>query len=162
MRRIAGCGALLAAGGCPAPEVEEVCPPAEVVFGLDAEPFAPLVDGDPVAIERGPQGGWHFPLDAEISGFGPLVSVTLWADDRESGARVAESWLILNPTPTDACAARLGRMLAILDVSALADGDADTPPEVLLPGRLLELGVAVEDGTVAAEARVEVAVAEGG
>lgn len=155
--------ACLGLGGCVTPTTEtgaqdtgfhvaplgEMNPECEgrtptVAVGGGATAYAPLHDGDDATIVHGPQGGWHVLASGRIANTLNVVTITYTIHVLPEGTPVSWNQYRVQLVPYDACTGDYPGMYGYLDVSAMADGDADTPPELLV-GRELELTLAVED-----------------
>jgi hypothetical protein len=159
---------MLTACGSPAPEcaadpiagsaLEAACacdaPSAEIGGGAYA--FEPLAPGDPLVMVHGPQGGWHVLASLRLRSTLDIVDVAYAIDVLPDGPRVSDQAYRVQLVPDGACAGTYPGMYGYLDVSGLADGEADTPPE-LLGGRALRLTLAATD----AEGRVATATLDG-
>ncbi len=111
-------------------------------------------EGRPVWIEmpggseqtmvHGPQGGWHVLAAAQVSGTAEVVSIEYTIEYPERDAQLSYGLFRVMLVATE-CGGYYPSMFGILDVSAIADGEADTPPE-LLAGKELLLRMDVDDG----------------
>jgi len=118
--------------------------PATVEVGGGAMDFEPASDGDPVTMVHGPQGGWHVLASVRLDAVDPIVSLHYTIAVQPDGAVVSDNTYrvqILQDTP---CGGYYPGMYGYLLVDALAEGELDTPPE-LLAGRELLLRIDIED-----------------
>lgn len=111
--------------------------------------------GSEQTMVHGPQGGWHVLAAAQVEGTAEVVSIEYTIDYPERGAQLSYGLFRVMLVATE-CGGYYPSMFGILDVSALAEGDADTPPE-LLAGEELVLRMDVDDG-VGGKASDEVTV----
>lgn len=118
--------------------------PATVAVGTGSMAYEPLQDGDPATIVHGPQGGWHVLASGRIANTLNVVTISYSIRTLPEGTPVSWNQYRVQLVPYDTCTGDYPGMYGYLDVSALADGEADTPPELLV-GRELELTLQVED-----------------
>lgn len=106
-------------------------PSIEVGTGADA--FEPLDPGAPVVMVHGPQGGWHLLGSVRTHNMEDVVRIQFVVTVASSGEEVANNSLYVQtlPDPDDPCVGVYPGMYAYLVVDHLADGEADTPPELL-------------------------------
>jgi hypothetical protein len=115
------------------------CPcdaPAVEVGGGDID-FVPLSDGDPLTMVHGPQGGWHVLGSARMTNLAPIVAIHYTVDVLSLDARVSDQNLRVQMISDSACTGYYPGIYGYLDVTALASGEADTPPELLAGDELL-------------------------
>lgn len=118
--------------------------PASVVVGGGSSEYEPLSEGDPATLVHGPQGGWHVLASARVANTLNVVSITYTIHLLPEGTSLSFNQYRVQLVPYDDCTGDYAGMYGYLDVSALATGDDDTPPE-LLEGRDLELTLQVVD-----------------
>lgn len=104
---------------------------AMVDVGTGATAFEPLAEGDPVVMVHGPQGGWHLLGSVRTHNMTEVVRIRFEVVVEDTGAVVADNSLYVQTLPDGDCAGVYPGMYAYLVVEELADGDADTPPELL-------------------------------
>ena len=80
---------------------------------------------------HGPQGGWHLLGSVRTHNMTEVVRIRFEVVVEESGAVVADNSLYVQTLPDGDCAGVYPGMYAYLVVEGIADGDADTPPELL-------------------------------
>lgn len=112
-------------------------------------------DGRPVWVEmpegsvqtmvHGPQGGWHVLAAARVLGTAEIVTLVYTIEFPERDAQLSAGTFKVMLVADGECGGYYPAMFGILDVSKLAEGDADTPPE-LLAGKELALRMTVDDG----------------
>jgi len=150
---LAACSGTLGADGqpgasCDPPEtaLADACACADptVEIGSGASTFETVADGDAVTMVHGPQGGWHILGSARFANLLPIVSIhyTIAVEGREGF--VSDNLYRVQMVQDTECEGYYPGMYGYLDVSALASGDADTPPE-LLGGAALVLRMEVAD-----------------
>jgi len=139
-----------------APEEGCAASPASIDVGTGADAFVALSDGDPVVMVHGPQGGWHLLGSVRTHNMTPVVRIRFEVVVEDGGAVVADNSLYVQTLPDGECGGVYPGMYAYLMVDALADGDADTPPELLAYETLLfRAEVEDQDGrTAEAEVRI--------
>lgn len=129
---------------------------ARIDVGTGAEAFEELAPGDPVVMVHGPQGGWHLLGSVRTHNMTDVVRIRFEVVVEESGAVVADNSLYVQTLGDGECAGVYPGMYAYLVVDHLAEGEADTPPELLAYESLLfRAEVEDQDGrTAAAEVRI--------
>ncbi len=152
---MAGCGADAALG---AADTAEVAPPgclevpATVALGgsgsddLGRPTWTEMPAGSPQTMVHGPQGGWHILAGADVRHAGDIVTLIYtihWPAHDDAQVSYGNFKVMLVPHD-DGCGGWYAGMYGILDVTALADGEADTPPE-LLGGETLLLRMQATD-----------------
>lgn len=85
----------------------------------------------PVTMVHGPQGGWHMLGSARIDNTEPIVRIRFSIVVKDSGAVIADNTYTVQMIRDQDCSGYYPGMYGYLDVSALAEGEADTPPELL-------------------------------
>lgn len=101
--------------------------------------------GSEQTMVHGPQGGWHILASADVQGTNPIVTIryqVFWPAHDE--ARLSDGLFRVMLVPDDRCGGYYAGMFGILDVSEVATGDANTPPE-LLAGETLRLTLDIVD-----------------
>ncbi len=131
---------------------------AAVEIGTGDSEFLSLADGDPVIMVHGPQGGWHMLGSVRVRYTTPVVNIRFLIET-ESNVVIADNNLNVLLIEEDDCQGLYPGMYAYLDVSALAEGERDTPPELLSYARVRMTGsITDQDGRVASDARWVTAV----
>jgi hypothetical protein len=91
-----------------------------------------MPEGSEQTMIHGPQGGWHILASADVQSTDPIVTlvytITWPAHD---DAQLSWSSVQVMLVDDDRCGGYYAGILGILDVSAVAEGDLDTPPELL-------------------------------
>ena len=114
-----------------------------VTIGTGAYEWEDLAAGDGLVMVHGPQGGWHMLGSVHVTSTEPIVEVR-YTIEAAGAALISENFYRVALVPDGDCAGYYTGMYGYLDVSALAEGDADTPPE-LLAYETLTLRMEVED-----------------
>ena len=127
------------------------CADKRVEIGTGAVEFEPFGDPASAVMVHGPQGGWHMLGSLRTSGLQQVVSVVFTITEPVSGVEVSRNnyrvGTIFDP---DTCIGTYPGMYGYLLVTGLADGEADTPPE-LLSWTELELCMSADDGESSAD-----------
>lgn len=89
-----------------------------------------LADGDEIMMVHGPQGGWHVEVGLRVTDPDPRITLDLSVD--ALGEQVVFNHYEMRLTNHDGCTGVREGLFGFLDMSALAQGDADTPPELLV------------------------------
>ena len=113
----------------------EQAPTAEI--GTGETQWIDLADGDGVTMVHGPQGGWHILASARVAHMGRNVQIQTTIVDIQSEATVADNTYDVALQMDSDCGGHYTGMYAYLDVSELAQGEQDTPPEILAYNELL-------------------------
>ena len=104
-----------------------------------------MPEGSEQTMVHGPQGGWHILASADVQSTNQIVTIEYTIDwPAHQNARVSSGAFRVMLVPDDRCGGFYAGMLGILDVSAVKDGELDTPPEVLA-GEALTLRMFVTD-----------------
>lgn len=105
--------------------------------------FIPVADGDEVTMVHGPQGGWHIVASVMVSHTDRIVELA-YTIDLLDGTRISDNNYRVQLKDMGDCSGFYTNMYGYLDVSALSEGDADTPPE-LICGQPIRLTVRALD-----------------
>ena len=109
-------------------------PHAWVQVGGGDDHFEPLADGDPLVMVHGPQGGWHVLGSVRDGGLDAVVEIRfrVWAEEH-GGALISDNRYRVQqvPDPEQPGAYAYPGMYGYLWVDELAQGELDTPPELL-------------------------------
>jgi hypothetical protein len=106
--------------------------------------FESLEDGSPVTMVHGPQGGWHMLGSVQVGQTEPIVRVHYIIETVETGVVIADNTYQVQLVSTGECSGYFPGMYGYLDVTDLAVGEADTPPE-LLAYDAVRMEMSVED-----------------
>ncbi len=134
------------------------CDPAGVAIGTGPLPFVPIEAGQDVVMVHGPQGGWHVLAGLRAEGVPPIVRIhyTIDALVAEPPVRVSDTRYRVMLVSDGDCGGDYPDLFGYLDVRGLADGERDTPPEILA-GTTLRMTMTVDDDAGrTAESAVEV------
>lgn len=134
------------------------CEAASVEVGGGDVEFVPLTDGVEATMVHGPQGGWHILGGARMSNFSPIVRIHYTVTVEATGAIVADNNYRVEMRTDGECSGYYTGMYGYLDVRELAEGDLDTPPELLAGQELrLTMDVADELGAAASDSLLVIA-----
>lgn len=129
---------------------------ATIDVGTGSSGFEVLEPDDPVVMVHGPQGGWHLLGSVRTHNMTDVVRIRFEVVVAETGFVVADNSLYVQTLPEGECSGVYPGMYAYLVVDGMADGDADTPPELLAYEPLVFRAI-VEDQngrTATAEVRI--------
>lgn len=117
-----------------------------------SQTWTEMDDGIEVTMVHGPQGGWHVLASARVWNSDPIVTILYTITVEESGAEVSHNNYRVQLVEDDACSGYYPGMYGYLDVTALAEGEADTPPELLADAALLlHMEITDESGHAASD-----------
>ena len=153
------------AGDTSAIPCEERAPTATIggsgVTDVGVPIWTEMPEGSAQTMVHGPQGGWHILGSVDVQSTDQVVNVEYiiqWPAHDDAQLSYGNFYVML--VPDDRCGGYYAGMLGILDVSAVADGDRDTPPE-LLAGEELRLVMNVtqrgDTGITASDERLVIA-----
>jgi len=117
--------------GCAAPSDPCFDTEAWATIGTGENQWEDLNEGDPVTMVHGPQGGWHVLGSVRAGQMGPYVDIHYTITDVKSGTLVANNLYKVGLQMDEECSGLFPGMYAYLDVTELAVGEMDTPPELL-------------------------------
>ncbi len=152
----------------PGPTVDTDLPPPDTdpcgVFlqvGTGEFSWEDLDSLQDVEMVHGPQGGWHILWSVMLSGTEPTAQLHGTITDLDSAVVVSDITYNVALDPVDDCIGESIGQYGYLDVSGLASGSLDTPPELLV-GHTLLLRVEAADfaGTTASDDILVTAVAD--
>jgi hypothetical protein len=135
--------------GAPPPE-ETGCfaaDPTLVIGTSDTENEQQWIDmasGDAVTMVHGPQGGWHMLASVRVCGTTQFVRVAYEITDVGTGVVISDNDYQVALVQDEVCCGYYPGMYGYLDVSGLADGACDTPPELLVDHDV-KISICVED-----------------
>ena len=145
---VGACGPAAPDDTAPVPCIDCACVVPAVEIGEGATTHASAVPDSPATMVHGPQGGWHVLTSVGLDGLGPLAGLHLTIDAdlpaHEAPVRVSDNTYRVLLTADRPCGGSYAGMYAYLDVGELADGERDTPPE-LLEGVPLYVTVVAQD-----------------
>jgi hypothetical protein len=134
-------------GGCATSgDLSPTCPcdDPSVEIGTGTKAFQAVSEGGEATMVHGPQGGWHVLAAAQFENLAPIVSIHYTITVVSSGTVVSDNSYRVQMVADGDCTGYFPNMYGYLDVTELADGDLDTPPETLA-GQDLLLSMEVED-----------------
>lgn len=108
------------------------CHTPTLEIGTGIEGYEPVEEGAFIPMVHGAQGGWHLQGAARITNTRNVVQLVAQVFDVESGQAVTtELTYRLQLVAGEACDGTVPNMILYLDTTAMADGERDTPPELL-------------------------------
>lgn len=117
-----------------------------LIVGTGEREFESLDEGEEVIMVHGPQGGWHMLGSIQLFNTFPIVEIDFTITDVESGIVVSSNYYRVGLLMEDECDGFYPGMYGYINVQDLAQGDLDTPPE-LLAGHELEMEMKSNDCT---------------
>ncbi|MES2638814.1 MAG: hypothetical protein V4850_05010 [Myxococcota bacterium] len=121
--------------------------PGAVEVGGGSLTYEPVADGTDLTMVHGPQGGWHVLAGARFTDVSPIVEIHYTIEARSPEGEVAlvsdNSYRVQMVQDVE-CGGFYPGMYGYLNVTALVEGERDTPPE-LIAGHELVLTMAVTD-----------------
>lgn len=128
------------------------CDAPNVLVGGGNTAFAAVDDGDEATLVHGPQGGWHILGSVWLENLERLVTIHFTVTVIENATVVSDNLYRVQSVQVDPCTGYYPGMYGYLDVAAMAQGDADTPPELLAGKELLiRMDVVDLEGRTAAD-----------
>ncbi len=100
-------------------------------IGTGDEEWVELAEGDPVTMAHGPQGGWHILGSARVDNTDQVVSIDYSVAVESTGEVVADNSYRVALVLDEECSGYFPGMYAYLHVEDIAQGEEDTPPELL-------------------------------
>lgn len=120
--------------------------------------FVEASDGMPATMVHGPQGGWHLLGSARMVNFAPIVTIHYTVTAVALGTVVSDNTYRVQMVAESDCTGFYPGMYGYLDVTDLASGEVDTPPEVLAGQQLvLRMDVTDTEGRLAEDELVVIA-----
>ena len=92
--------------------------------------FIPVAEGAKVTMIHGPQGGWHIAASVMVHHTDRIVEMG-YTIDLLSGTRISDNHYRVQLKDMGDCSGFYTNMYGYLNVSALSEGEADTPPELI-------------------------------
>lgn len=121
------------------------CEAPTLAIGTGMESYEPVEEGADVQMVHGPQGGWHVLSAVQITNTRNVVEMVARVYDVETETPVTSELVYRVQLVNDGgCVGSFPNMYLYLDVSALVDGERDTPPE-LLSCRQVRVSVCASD-----------------
>ena len=127
---------------------EQVCTDLapSLIVGTGEREFETLDEGEEVIMVHGPQGGWHMLGSIQLFNTFPIVEIDFTITDIASGVTVSSNYYRVGLLMEDDCDGYYPGMYGYINVQDLAQGDLDTPPE-LLGGHELVMEMRANDCT---------------
>ncbi len=107
------------------------CEEASLEIGSGPNQFVPIEEGEDVVMVFGPQGGWHIWGSIRAINTRDVVKIEFQVRDLVSDTIVVDVKNQVGLAMNDDCSGTYTGMFGFLDVMHLAEGDLDTPPELL-------------------------------
>ncbi len=103
-----------------------------VEIGTGEVDFEEITPGAAITMVHGPQGGWHMLGSVRTTNLEQIIQVHFTIVHLESGTTIADNtYRVATVYDEAACSGVYPGMYGYLSVGALAEGEADTPPELL-------------------------------
>lgn len=132
--------------------------PFTLELGTGEETFETLEDGQPVMMVHGPQGGWHMLASARLENTTERVELHFVITHLDSGVVVADNTYKTRLETTGECQGQFVGMYGYLNVFPLAEGDDNTPPELLSYEDLrFDMTATDSEGRIATDSRLVLA-----
>ena len=125
---VLGCGDKSDSG---TPELGCFANPPSIEIGSGESEWVTLGEGDAVTMVHGPQGGWHMLGSVWATNVEQIVEIDFIITVEETGAVVSDNDYRVALVPDGECAGYFPGMYGYLAVSDIAQGELDTPPELL-------------------------------
>ena len=103
----------------------------DIEIGTGEMNFETLVEGDPVIMVHGPQGGWHLLGSLRFENLKQIVEIDFNVYDEVSGVQIVQNHYRAAMLLDGECSGYYVGMFGYINVSDLQDGELDTPPELL-------------------------------
>ena len=120
----------------------------KLTIGTGEFHWSDLGAGDLLTMVHGPQGGWHMLGSMRLQNTLQIIEVDFTITDLESSEEISSNHYRVAMIMEEECDGYYPGMYGYLNVSGLAVGDLDTPPE-LLGGHEMVLRMVANDCTVA-------------
>ena len=117
-----------------------------LIVGTGEREFETLDEGEEVIMVHGPQGGWHMLGSIQLFNTFPIVEIDFTITDIASGVVVSSNYYRVGLLMEDDCDGYYPGMYGYINVQDLAQGELDTPPE-LLGGHELVMEMKANDCT---------------
>jgi hypothetical protein len=93
--------------------------------------YEELSAGDAVTMVHGPQGGWHMLASVWAENFDQIVEIDYTITVLETGAVISDNSYRVALVTQGECGGYFPGMYGYLSVTDIAEGELDTPPELL-------------------------------
>lgn len=108
------------------------CEEASVTIGTGEFVWEDLGDDAPLTMVHGPQGGWHMLGSARVCGTRSVVTIHFTITHDESETIVSDNtYRVALVSDPGGCCGHYPGMYGFLGVQELAEGELNTPPELL-------------------------------
>lgn len=108
------------------------CEDPTLVIGSGEHTWADLPEGSQLEMVHGPQGGWHMLGSAKLCNTRNVATIHFTITDNDSSVVVSDNtYRVALVTEEDSCCGYYPGMYGFLSVSDLAEGELNTPPELL-------------------------------
>jgi hypothetical protein len=108
------------------------CEDPTMTIGTGEFAWEDLHDDAPLTMVHGPQGGWHMLGSARVCGTRNVVTLHFTITHDESGTLVSDNtYRVALVNDPGGCCGHYPGMYGFLGVQELAEGELDTPPELL-------------------------------
>ena len=131
----------------------------QISVGTGEQEFLSMEPEQELVMVHGPQGGWHMLGSIYLAHTLPIVEIDYTITDIESGTMVSSNHYRVGLVMEDECTGYYPGMYGYLNVQELANGELDTPPE-LLANHLLLLEMKSNDCTTSQDERGDCARAQ--
>jgi hypothetical protein len=105
--------------------------PVKIDVGTGENTYEPLIEGQPITMVHGPQGGWHILGSVRAHNTDAIITVHFTVTHDDSGVNVVDNTYRVALVPDGECSGYFPGMFGYLEVSGLAEGELDTPPELM-------------------------------
>lgn len=129
----------------PAEEVGCFANEPSIRIGSGESSFEEVADGDGLTMVHGPQGGWHMLASVWAENVEQIVEIEFTITVKSTGAVVSDNSYRVALVTDGECGGYFPGMYGYLSVDEIADGELDTPPE-LLSYETMVLAMTVTDG----------------
>ncbi|MDG1483052.1 MAG: hypothetical protein P8R54_25905 [Myxococcota bacterium] len=102
-----------------------------VRIGSGESTFEDVASGDGLTMVHGPQGGWHMLASIWVENVDQIVEIEFTITVKSTGAVVSDNSYRVALVTDGECAGYFPGMYGYLSVGDIADGELDTPPELL-------------------------------
>ena len=108
------------------------CTEPSVTIGTGELEWEDLPDNAPLTMVHGPQGGWHMLGSAQVCGSRNVVTIHYTITHDNSATVVSDNtYRVALVTDESSCCGYYPGMYGFIGVHEMAEGELDTPPELL-------------------------------
>jgi len=123
------------------------CTEPSVTIGTGELEWEDLPDNAPLTMVHGPQGGWHMLGSAQVCGSRNVVTIHYTITHDNSATVVSDNtYRVALVTEENSCCGYYPGMYGFIGVHEMAEGELDTPPELLACESLTMKMVATDTG----------------